>query len=102
MERLCVARTVLTFHDIPHKEIKGGARLNASLGDEFVHIIDPNEDIQEYMDRQRQALLDRIGLDLSTSEARKAQYHPEDPTRRLISKGDVDSGVPYTLRICEG
>ena len=73
------------------------ARLNASLGDEFVHIIDPNENIKEYMDRQRQALLDRIGLDLSTSEAREAQYHPEDPTRRLISKGDVDSGVftPY-------
>ena len=79
------------------KKLKVRDRLNASLGDEFVHIIDPNEDIKEYMDRQRQALLDRIGLDLSTSEARKAQYHPEDPTRRLISKGDVDSGVftPY-------
>ena len=75
------------------KELKVRAKLNASLGDEFVHIIDPNEDIQRYMDRQRQALLDRIGLDLSTSEARKAQYHPEDPTRRLISRGDVNSGV---------
>ena len=80
---------VLLFKLSQIKKLKVHDKLQASDGDEFVHIYDVNEDKSHYIARQRKALLERIGLDLKTTEARKSQYRQDDPTKKMITLNDV-------------
>ena len=82
------------------KKLKVHDKLQASDGDEFVHIYDVNEDKSHYIARQRKALLERIGLDLKTTEARKSQYRQDDPTKKMITLNDVKVHVQIITNTC--
>eukprot|EP00505_MAST-04D_sp_SCG-Rhode-Island_P004978 Stramenopile-MAST_4_protein_4978 len=87
--KLVASKAQMLFHVRQIEELKVPEELNASCGLAFVYVPCNTESQEEYLIRQRRALLARIGLDLSTSEAIQAQERQDDPTKLVVSARDV-------------